>query len=371
MANVFQRMVSDPIQNRQEIGLQTVRTTMSHIALRRKKETLRNEIQLVDKTMQTTSIGFVEGTEHHEIYQLLYNIARNYFLRTLNDEDNALAGRSVMHMLALVLRVRQSCFHLDIIDEEFLKNARDCLERSANSGGSALDAAEGERLLDFLRGAFRKSKIVECAVCLDEMEEDSAVILRTCRHIFCEGCLSAIENSLCPMCRAEYAPDDMITKAAARSASKPSPSASKRSSGARPRSPKLQALIQLIDRMGPDEKGVIFSQWTRVLDVIEEAFLELGHTYEVISGKKSADERIDAMMKFDTDRCDSPATPRFMLCSLTACGTGINLTRGNVVFMMDTWWNQAAENQAMDRVHRIGCVPLFVGPREGAGLGRS
>ena len=47
-------------------------------------------------------------------------------------------------------------------------------------------------------------------------------------------------------------------------------------------------------------------------------------------------------------------TPRFILCSLHACGTGINLTRGNVVFMLDCWWNVAAEQQAMDRVHRVG-----------------
>ena len=41
-------------------------------------------------------------------------------------------------------------------------------------------------------------------------------------------------------------------------------------------------------------------------------------------------------------------------CSLHAAGTGINLTRANHVFLMDTWWNSAAENQAMDWCHRIG-----------------
>jgi SNF2 family DNA or RNA helicase len=145
----------------------------------------------------------------------------------------------------------------------------------------------------------------------------------------------------------------MITKPTAKEASSKR-SAAKVSRTGHGRSPKIQALLNLIDMMDPDEKGVIFSQWTRVLKLVEEEFLRLGHTYVVISGEKSANERIDAMMAFDTERCDSRATPRFMLCSLMACGTGINLTRGNVVFMMDTWWNQAAENQAMDRVHRIG-----------------
>ena len=68
----------------------------------------------------------------------------------------------------------------------------------------------------------------------------------------------------------------------------------------------------------------------------------------------SADHRTQAMEIFDTKGTTSMDTPRFMLCSLMACGTGINLTRANVVFMMDCWWNAAAESQAMDRIHRIG-----------------
>ena len=51
---------------------------------------------------------------------------------------------------------------------------------------------------------------------------------------------------------------------------------------------------------------------------------------------------------------DEAGGPRFILCSLHTASTGINLTRGNYVFMMDCWWNQAVENQAMDRVHRLG-----------------
>jgi SWI/SNF-related matrix-associated actin-dependent regulator of chromatin subfamily A3 len=81
------------------------------------------------------------------------------------------------------------------------------------------------------------------------------------------------------------------------------------------------------------------------LTIIEDEFRELGYTYTRIDGTMSADERIDAMEKFDSEGCDSQQTPRFILCSLHACGTGINLTRGNVVLMMDCWWNVAAEEQ--------------------------
>ena len=99
----------------------------------------------------------------------------------------------------------------------------------------------------------------------------------------------------------------------------------------------IQAVFNAIDQMESDEKGVIFSQWTSVLDLIEAELDREGYTHTRIDGKMNAQERIDAMEKFDTERCDSMNTPRFILCSLHACGTGINLTRGNVVFMLDPW----------------------------------
>jgi SNF2 family DNA or RNA helicase len=68
-------------------------------------------------------------------------------------------------------------------------------------------------------------------------------------------------------------------------------------------------------------------------------------TFVRIDGSMTPQERIEAMERFDTEGCDTPRTPRFILCSLHACGTGINLTRGNVVFMMDTWWNEAGKSR--------------------------
>ena len=94
------------------------------------------------------------------------------------------------------------------------------------------------------------------------------------------------------------------------------------------RSPKHQALLDGIDAMGADEKAVIFSQWTSHLDMIEAELFRAGHTYTRIDGTMSAEARVRAMEIFDTERTDTMQTPRFILCSLMACGTGINLTRG-------------------------------------------
>jgi SNF2 family DNA or RNA helicase len=73
-----------------------------------------------------------------------------------------------------------------------------------------------------------------------------------------------------------------------------------------------------IEKMAPDEKAVIFSQWTSYLDIVEQELRQEGHFYCRIDGTMSADDRLLSMEKFDTDETESFHTPRFILCSLHA-----------------------------------------------------
>ena len=72
---------------------------------------------------------------------------------------------------------------------------------------------------------------------------------------------------------------------------------------------------------------------------------EAGHSFVRIDGSVSAPNRITAMNRFNSDTLDAP---RFILCSLLAAGTGINLTRANWAFMMDVWWNSAVGTSLMN-----------------------
>lgn len=117
----------------------------------------------------------------------------------------------------------------------------------------------------------------------------------------------------------------MVSKAAAENAAKGKKKAIKVKHDGLGQSPKLKVLFDLIDEMEPDEKGVVFSQWTSFLDIVQREMEKLGHTFTRIDGTMTAQERIDAMEKFDTEKCDSMRTPQFVLCSLHACGVGINL----------------------------------------------
>ena len=89
-------------------------------------------------------------------------------------------------------------------------------------------------------------------------------------------------------------------------------------------SPKVLALIEAISSMQHDEKGVVFSQFTKFLDdIIGDALTDAGICYTRIDGSKSAKERLAAVKSFSSDDTISPC---FILCSLRAAGTGINLT---------------------------------------------
>lgn len=64
----------------------------------------------------------------------------------------------------------------------------------------------------------------------------------------------------------------------------------------------------------------------------------------------STQERQAYIDKFNQRQAD------VALCSIQACGHGINLTAANHVIHVDRWWNPAVEDQATDRVHRIGQI---------------
>ena len=117
-----------------------------------------------------------------------------------------------------------------------------------------------------------------------------------------------------------------------------------------PMAPKITHLLQVIQQMATDEKAVIFSQYPSFLNLIEKALVKAGHSTGRIDGGVPNGERVSTVQSFNVLSGGS----RFILCSLKAAGEGLNLTRGNVVFMMDPYWNSAQEQQAVDRCHRLG-----------------
>jgi superfamily II DNA or RNA helicase len=112
-------------------------------------------------------------------------------------------------------------------------------------------------------------------------------------------------------------------------------------------SSKLAALMdRLDDIIAEGHRSIVFSQFTSFLDQVAADLDRRGVPHVVLDG--STRNRGAVVEAFRSGQA-----PVFLI-SLKAGGFGLNLTEADYVFLMDPWWNPAAENQAIDRAHRIG-----------------
>ncbi|GMH08205.1 hypothetical protein Nepgr_010045 [Nepenthes gracilis] len=113
---------------------------------------------------------------------------------------------------------------------------------------------------------------------------------------------------------------------------------------------KLQQLAVLLRRLKSEgHRALIFTQMTKMLDILE-AFINLyGYTYMRLDGSTQPEERQTLMQRFNTN----PKIFLFIL-STRSGGVGINLVGADTVIFYDSDWNPAMDQQAQDRCHRIG-----------------
>jgi SNF2 family DNA or RNA helicase len=118
------------------------------------------------------------------------------------------------------------------------------------------------------------------------------------------------------------------------------------------RSGKLKRLEEMLEEVVLEgDRALIFTQfaeWGKLLKAHLEK--QLGRETLFLYGSTSKKQREEMIDRFQHD----PQAPRVFILSLKAGGVGLNLTRANHVFHFDRWWNPAVENQATDRVFRIG-----------------
>ncbi len=119
-------------------------------------------------------------------------------------------------------------------------------------------------------------------------------------------------------------------------------------------SAKLELLMTLLPEMVEEGRRILlFSQFTEMLALIEEALRERGLEYLKLTGNTR--DRGTPVEQFQAGE-----VPLFLI-SLKAGGVGLNLTAADTVIHYDPWWNPAVERQATDRAHRIGQdKPVFV-----------
>ncbi|MDR1161450.1 MAG: DEAD/DEAH box helicase [Tannerellaceae bacterium] len=111
---------------------------------------------------------------------------------------------------------------------------------------------------------------------------------------------------------------------------------------------KFEQIIMSFENLKASKhKVLIFSSYVRHLELLAQKFDEEGWPYAMLTGETQKREKeIDLFIHTDDIYC--------FFISLKAGSTGLNLTAADYVFIIDPWWNPAAEMQALSRAHRIG-----------------
>lgn len=114
-------------------------------------------------------------------------------------------------------------------------------------------------------------------------------------------------------------------------------------------STKIRELLRELNENVAEHKVLVFSQFTQMLALIRQQLEQAKLKFAYLDGQTPGKVRMELVKDFQQD--DSV---KVFLISLKAGGVGLNLTAADYVYLVDPWWNPAAEAQAIDRTHRIG-----------------
>ncbi|TFK26658.1 DNA repair protein RAD5 [Coprinopsis marcescibilis] len=371
----FRSFITLPFLAKDPKAIEIVQVILESILLRREKN-MRDadgnkivELPPKEETFEMLEFSPLE----RKIYDSIYHTVKLKFEQL---EAKNLVGKNYTHILAMLMRLRRAVLHprLVISQEDQPSSSlaggdskvelNDLLSRFADdSGGSSSNNNFAETFL----ANIAKEEVVECPVCFGEVE--FPMFIPGCMHQFCKECITSHvgiceekdQVPTCPTCGQGPIKSqelvEIVRKPKKEDDQPPSSQASEPDVVLRRNdfqsSTKLDALIQNLRRLrdqDPCFRAVVFSQFTTFLDLIEVVLTREKFDYYRFDGTMDVKKKSAAISEFKS----ASRKPKILIVSLKAGGVGLNLTTANHVFMMDCWWNAATENQAIDRVHRIG-----------------
>jgi SWI/SNF-related matrix-associated actin-dependent regulator of chromatin subfamily A3 len=330
---LFNSAIVRPVMNQDERALYLLQTLMQNICLRRKKSMPFVDLKLPELTEYIQRISF--APHEKEKYEALQSEAKGELERYRQGQGQK-AVEAYHHLLEVLLRLRQVCNHWKLCGEGRIK--------LPDVVGEALDLTPENRaaLQEMLRTKVDAQD--DCSICYELLSTRDPVIT-ACTHVFCYPCAERFIDTQhkCPMCRANLENVSMLLRLPQES-TEPEFNVEESSS-------KVEALLQILraSQKKSGTKTVVFSQWTSFLDVVQKQLMKTDIKFTRIDGKMNTRMRDAAMKELEEDdQCT------VLLASLGVCSVGLNLVAANQVVMADTWWAPAIEDQAVDRVHRLG-----------------
>ncbi|KAK4165276.1 putative SWI/SNF-related matrix-associated actin-dependent regulator of chromatin subfamily A member 3-like 1 [Cladorrhinum sp. PSN259] len=335
-ADIFNTVISRPLAIGDHRAENILQSLIKDLCLRRRKDMKFVDLKLPTKTEYIHRITFWD--DEKKKYDALLSEAQGALAEFQAQSKDGQKGR-FQSVLERLLRLRQTCNHWTLCKERI----EDLLKLLEDQGVVPLTDKNRALLQQALRFVIESQE--ECPVCIEAMKEP---VITHCKHVFCHGCISKVIEiqHKCPMCRAGLSEDKLVEPAPETSAEEEEQNLDRDT-----KSSKTEALLKILQATlrNKESKVIIFSQWTSFLTVIQKQLDEAGYTYCRIDGSMNTAKRDAAIHALDND----PNT-RIMLASLAVCSVGLNLVSADTVVLADSWWAPAIEDQAVDRVHRLG-----------------
>ncbi|KAG8924089.1 DNA helicase rad5 [Tulasnella sp. 417] len=377
----FKSSITTPFLNQDPKCLDVVQIVLESVLLRREKTMKdrdgRSIVSLPPKEVKTETLEF--SPAERKIYDSIYADAKHAY-----DAFNArgVVGKNMSNILAMLMKLRQAVLHPSLIRRRLLtdeETQEDAMETNAEGDGKNIDVdalidqfslgaaqEEVQESKTFAIGVLKDLESIEtqeCPLCLDTVQDP--MLVPECHHALCKECIVDLiqdqeakgNEGFCPVCQHKPVTERSLIEVTVRrkvDASIPtsSPAVTLRQNDF-VSSTKLDALVRHLRRLREEEpafRAIVFSQFTRFLDLIQTVLKREGFPGYRLDGSLNQKQRTQVLQEF----AEPSLQPKVFAISLKAGGVGLNLTNANYVFMMDSWWNSAVEQQAIDRVHRIG-----------------
>ncbi|KAF2666227.1 hypothetical protein BT63DRAFT_428006 [Microthyrium microscopicum] len=322
--SVFNEEILNPITGDspadRDAALDKLHMLTDRIMLRRLKKDYTASMELPPKLVQVRN-EFFSSIERDFSSSIMSNTVRQFDTYV----SRGVVLNNYANIFGLIMQMRQVANHPDLI------------LRKHSEGGQ---------------------NVLICNICDEPAEEP---IRSQCKHDFCRECaksfISTCEQSSgdieCPRCHIALSIDltqpeieqdlDMVKKSSIINRIKMSDWTS---------STKIEMLVYELYKLRSSKrtlKSIVFSQFTSMLQLVEWRLRKAGFSTVMLDGSMTPMQRKKSIQYFMEN-----ANVEVFLVSLKAGGVALNLTEASRVFIIDPWWNPAAEWQSADRVHRIG-----------------
>ncbi|KAF8978355.1 hypothetical protein BGZ46_006567 [Entomortierella lignicola] len=360
--------IAKPIKAANPIGISRLQTLMKVITLRRTKTQMVDGKPLLDLPARTDHMRVLElSLSERQMYHRMEQSAKKTVDQIV--QENKIM-KNYAHILGAILKLRQICAHYALV-----KNLGDDLDTSGE-----FNLMKASTILALLQDSGND----QCNYCFQG--STPTPIVTRCEHIYCPECVKRLNpvsfmliqkgnanvsvspelktDFACPQCSFVLRPVDLIQiqddsedKVAVTAIGGGHEHVRTDENGMFIHSTKVKALIDDLvqardiskESGDPLVKSVVFSQWTSMLDLIEDGLNENHIKFTRLDGTMQRNDRTTSMIRFK-ERADVSV----ILISLKAGGVGLNLTSAQRVYLMDPHWNPSVESQAIDRIHRLG-----------------